>query len=168
MNYLLKLSICFILPLCGLPLYGQNVYRGMVSVKQNKAEVSHDSLYFDMDISIHGLKVNSRESLSLYPVLYHGADSLVLAPVVLNGGHKQRKIKRINVLKGKYRPGQTAYAMLTNDPTVKQIIAYKDTLNFQPWMKKAGLKLIGRIKDLDETTVQTYTDILTEDLKLYD
>ncbi|WP_080905045.1 DUF3868 domain-containing protein [Parabacteroides sp. Marseille-P3160] len=168
MNRILKFFIYSVFLLSGLPLSGQNVYQGMVFAKQNRVEVSHDTLYFDMDVSIHGLKVNSRESLSLYPVLYHGTDSLELAPIILNGAHKLRKIKRAKALKEKYILAENAYAMLSDDPTIKQIVEYKDTLHFQPWMKEAGLKLTGKIKDLSGKTIQIYTNILTENLKLSD
>jgi hypothetical protein len=166
MKHVFQIFFCLSFLIGGQSLAGQKVYEGMIYVRQNIAEVKNDSVYLSMDINIHGLKVNSRESLMLYPVLFHGSDSLQLPPVVLNGKKKQQKADRTIVLKGSYAPQKKAYAVLKNNPVIHQVVVYDTTLLYSPWMKEAGLKLIGETKNQNEKTVHLLFDTLTDDLKL--
>lgn len=147
-------------------LSGQKVYEGMVYVRQSVAEIKNDSVYLEMDINIHGLQVNNRESLSLYPTLFHEADSIKLPPVILYGKNKQRKVNRTIALEGRYSPQENAYVVLNNNPIIHQVVTYSQTLACSPWMKEAGLKLIGEVRDMDDNIIYTLSDTLTEDLRL--
>lgn len=166
MKQLLQIIICLSFLAGGQSLSGQKVYEGMIYVRQSIAEVKNDSVYLEMDINIHGLKVNSRESLVLYPTLFHESDSIKLPPVVLNGEKKQHKANRAISLNRSYAPQEKAYVVLKNDPIIHRVIAYNAALLYAPWMKEAGLKLIGETKNQDEKTVNTLSDILTDNLKL--
>lgn len=135
-------------------------------MKQNRIEVINDTLLFDMDILIQGLRVNRSESLTLYPILINNSDSLKLLPIVLNGSMVQRKVNRAVALKGQYVPQTKAFVVLKNDPVVPQIISYKDTLQYVPWMKECSLKLVGIVKDHNEKVIQVFSDLLTSDLNI--
>lgn len=168
MRFISSLVICLLcMPFVQL-LYGQEVYQGIVCIKQNQAQVRHDTLYIEMDISIQGLKVNDRESLSLYPTLFKGSDSLELAPIILNGKKMQQKADRAIKLQGRFEPQNSAYLALKNDPLTHKIIVYRDTLSFTPWMKEAGLKLTGHVKNQDGTIIQTSTNILTDKINFFE
>lgn len=162
----------FLLIICGLLLQGiqwlsaQKVYEGMVYIRENNAEVKNDSVYLDIDINIHGLKVNQRESLYLFPTLFHEADSIKLPPVVLNGAIKQRKINRTIAIEGSYKPQAKAYVVIENTPVIHRVVSYQTSLRHRPWMEKAGLKLIGEFKNQDGETVLILSDLLTDDLHL--
>lgn len=166
MRYLSQITLGFVLFLIAHSVTAQKVYEGMIYIKQNIAEASNDTLYFDMDVNIQGLKVNSNESLSLYPVIFNANDSLELPPIVLNGSKKHQQTERVIALKGNHPVRKEAFVILKNEQSFYQIVEYNDTLTFKPWMKGAGLKLNGLIKDKNEKEIQRFSDILTNDLKL--
>lgn len=166
MKHLFPLLISLIFLQGGQSLAAQKVYDGMIYIRQNIAEIRNDSVYLDMDINIHGLKVNKRESLYLFPVLFYGADSIKLAPVVLNGNSKQRKINRKIAIEGYYNPQRNAYVVIENNPIIHRVVSYSTSLRYQPWMDEAGLKLIGEFKNQDDKTTLTIVDLLTDDLLL--
>lgn len=166
MRHLFHILISILFLSGGQALFGQKVYEGMVCVKQNIAEVKNDSVYLEMDISIHGLNINSRESLVLYPTLFNDTDSVMLPPVIINGNTKQKKVNRAIKLKGRYPSQTNAYVVIENSPVIHRVIDYEKSLIYAPWMEKAGLKLIGKTTNQDEKTVNTFVDILTDDLKL--
>ena len=79
-------------------------YRGQVSVKQNRIEREGNSLRLDLTISVCGLSVGRYQTLSLMPMLRSDRDSVVMAPVVLNGANKQKMYDRILSSKTNVRP----------------------------------------------------------------
>lgn len=166
MKQLFQFIICLSFLLGGQSLSAQKVYEGMIYVRQGVTEVKNDSVYLEMDINIHGLKVNSRESLVLHPIIFHGSDSILLPPVILNGEIKQHKVNRAIALEGHYAPQKDAYVTIKNSPVIHQVITYNQTILYSPWMKKAGLKLVGEIKNKNEKTIKILSDTLTDDLKL--
>lgn len=166
MKRISQVIIFLIVLLGGQSLTAQEIYSGKVLVKQNRADVSNDTVYLEMEINIIGLEINSRESLSLYPVLSADKDSLTLPPVILNGAAMQRKADRAIRLKGSYTPQEKAFVVLRNEPEVHRTIVYRDTLTYRPWMKTAGLKLNGIIKDQNEKTLRIISNKLTPGMKL--
>lgn len=166
MKQLLRLILFFTPLIVGQTVQGQVVHKGIINMKQNRIEVINDTLLFDMDILIQGLRVNRSESLTLYPILINNSDSLKLLPIVLNGSMVQRKVNRAVALKGQYVPQTKAFVVLKNDPVVPQIISYKDTLQYVPWMKECSLKLVGIVKDHNEKVIQVFSDLLTSDLNI--
>ena len=79
-------------------------YRGQVSLKQNRIEREGNSLRLDLTISVCGLSVGRYQTLSLMPMLRSDRDSVVMAPVVLNGANKQKMYDRIVPLFGGETP----------------------------------------------------------------
>lgn len=142
-----------------------SVYRGMVNVKQNKAELSGDRLALDMNVSILGLSVGRHETLLLTPVLRSGSSSFRLQPIRINGANKQKMYRRALAFEGESAKGN-AYVILKSDPTLLQEIKYQKEIPFQPWMEHAELVLIGELNNYDNQPIQTYTDVLTDDLKV--
>lgn len=140
------------------------VYRGLVNIKQNKAEVVDGVLQLDMNIMLSGLPVGRYQTLTLTPVLRSGSNSLPLAPIRINGINKQKMYERTIAFQGKQVANGDAYIVLKCDPTLLQEVSYKKEVSFQPWMKDAELILVGELNNYDDIPVKTYTDVLTDHL----
>ncbi|WP_293710174.1 DUF3868 domain-containing protein [uncultured Parabacteroides sp.] len=150
-----------------LPSQAQtSVYQGMVNIKQNKIELEKGVLLLDMNVSLCGLSVARHQSLLLTPVLRNGSNSLRLQPIRVNGANKQKMYKRAVAFQGKVTADGNAYVILESDPALLQEIAYKKEVPFKPWMEHAELILVGELNNYDDIPVQTYTDVLTDDLNI--
>lgn len=141
-------------------------YRGMVKIKENKVEVANNTLLLDLNICLSGVSVGHHQSLLLTPVLRNGSNSLRLKPIVINGANKQKMYKREKAFKGKSAIDDIAYVILKSDPILLQEVAYKKEAPFQPWMEHAELILVGELTNYDNFVIQTYTDVLTDDLNI--
>lgn len=142
------------------------VYRGMVKVKQNKAELENGKLTLDMDFSIIGISAGRLQSFLLAPVLRNGSNSLRLQPIRINGANKQKMYQRALAFEGESAKGDV-YVVLKNDPTLLQEINYRKVIPYQPWMEHAELILIGELNNYNDRPIHTYTDLLTNDLNVY-
>lgn len=100
-------------------------YRGQVSVKQNRIEREGNSLRLDLTISVCGLSVGRYQTLSLMPMLRSDRDSVVMAPVVLNGANKQKMYDRTLVFEGKKAADGDAYTVIKNTPELIREIPYE-------------------------------------------
>lgn len=138
------------------------IYRGMVSVKENKVGVEDNVLTLNMDISLCGLSVGRYKTLTLIPMLRAGKDSVLLQPVVVNGVNKQKMYGRTLAFKGKEVADAGAYVVLKNDPSLIQQVSYKKAIPFQPWMKNAQLILVGEVSNYNGSPQQTFVNILTD------
>jgi len=169
----MKISLLYIL--CGLILSPfileaqdpqPKVYTGSVHIKQNVAEVRNDSVFLDMDITLYGVPVHSTNSLILTPVLFFEKDSLRLPYIRIHGKQKDRMYKRSVILSKGKKEDKSAYVVLRHDSIITQVISYRDTITYEPWMEEAGLLLEGSFKKYNDKLISTYTDVLTEDLNL--
>lgn len=142
------------------------VYQGMVNIKPNKIELEKGVLSLDMNVSLCGLSVARHQSLLLTPVLRNGNKSLRLQPIRVNGANKQKMYKRTLALQGKMVADGNTYVTLASDPALLQEITYKKEVPFQAWMEHAELILVGELNNYDDIPVQTYTDVLTDDLDI--
>ncbi|MDF9831433.1 DUF3868 domain-containing protein [Parabacteroides sp. PF5-6] len=142
------------------------VYTGSVHVKQNVAEVRNDSVFLDMDITLYGVPVHSDNTLLLTPVLLTEKDSLRLPYIRIHGTQKDRMYKRsVTLSKGK-KEDRSAYVILRHDSLITQVVSYRDTLAYEPWMKEASLLLEGSFLKYNGKPSAIYRDMLTEDLYL--
>lgn len=164
--YIMLLAAGLVFSAGAQPEARQEVYRGEVSVKQNKAEYVNNKLVLDFDISLCGLDVGRYQSLVLMPMLRFGRDSLIMPPVVVNGANKQKMYERAVALKGEEAAREAAYSIVKNDPRFIQVISYKKTLPYRPWMSKAQLVLIGELENYQGEAIQTFINVLTNELDL--
>lgn len=164
--YIMLLASGLVLPAQAQREAQQEVYRGEVAVKQNKAEFIKNKLVLDFDISLCGLAVGRYQSLVLMPMLRFGRDSLIMPPVIVNGTNKQKMYERAVALKGEEAAREAAYSIVKNDPKYIQVISYKKTLPYRPWMSKAQLVLIGELENYEGEAVQTFINVLTNELDL--
>ena len=124
-------------------------YRGQVSVKQNRIEREGNSLRLDLTISVCGLSVGRYQTLSLMPMLRSDRDSVVMAPVVLNGA-----------------ADGDAYTVIKNTPELIREIPYELSIPYQPWMKNAALILVGELDNYEGAPLRTFVNVLTEHLDI--
>lgn len=150
-----------------LPSQAQtSIYQGMVNIKPNKIELEKGVLSLDINVCLYGLSVARHQSLLLTPVLRNGDNSLRLQPIRLNGANKQKMYKRALAFQGKVAANGDAYVILESNPALLQEVAYKKEVPFHAWMEHAELILVGELNNYDDIPVQTYTDVLTDDLNI--
>lgn len=140
-------------------------YRGLVTVKQNRAERVGNRLELDMDIAFNGVAVGRYESLSVMPMLRCSTDSLVMAPIVLNGANKQKMYDRALILHGKEVANDGAYAVVKNIP-LRIEVSYRQSIPYYPWMRDAQLCLVGELCDYHGSPIQAFVNVLTETMKV--
>lgn len=159
--------ICFLMVGLLLPAGAQvpvQTYQGQVSVKQNHIEREGNTLRIDLTISVSGLSVGRYQTLSLMPMLRSGKDSLLMAPVVLNGVNKQKMYDRTVVFQGKEVADGHAYTVIRNTPLLIREIPYRISLPYRPWMKESQLVLVGELDNYEGSPVRTFVNILTDRL----
>lgn len=142
------------------------VYRGQVSVKQNRAERKGGMVEMDADLSLCGLSVGRYQTLTLIPMLRGEADSLLLPPVVIKGANKYKMYQRTLALRGKEAAADGAYAVLKNDPFLIQVVSYKKAFPYRPWMSGAAFILVGELENYEGEPIQTFINVLTDRLDL--
>ena len=138
--------------------FGQQAYKGQLSVTDQHLSVRDGDLHVGMKVSYDRLKLPSDESVTLIPVLRSGDRSLELPSVVVNGTVKQRAYHRHEVLasasKSTGSPAtgasrkQVAPAapalVVRNTPKDSRQLTYKTEVPYAEWMKDAVLMLRTR------------------------
>jgi hypothetical protein len=59
-----------------------------------------------------------------------------------------------------------AYAVLKSDKGVIQLVPFKRAIAFKPWMNNCQLIIIGEVKDYNNNTIQTFSNILQQRLAI--
>ena len=93
-------------------------------------------------------------------------DSVVMAPVVLNGVNKQKMFDRTLVFEGKKAADGDAYTVIKNTPELIREIPYELSIPYQPWMKNAALILVGELDNYEGAPLRTFVNVLTEHLDI--
>ena len=120
----------------------------------------------DLTISVCGLSVGRYQTLSLMPMLRSDRDSVVMAPVVLNGANKQKMYDRTLVFEGKKAADGDAYTVIKNTPELIREIPYELSIPYHPWMKNAALILVGELDNYEGAPLRTFVNVLTEHLDI--
>ena len=107
-----------------------------------------------------------RGQVSLMPMLRSDRDSVVMAPVVLNGVNKQKMFDRTLVFEGKKAADGDAYTVIKNTPELIREIPYELSIPYQPWMKNAALILVGELDNYEGAPLRTFVNVLTEHLDI--
>ena len=118
------------------------------------------------NVSVCGLSVGRYQTLSLMPMLSSDRDSVVMAPVVLNGVNKQKMFDRTLVFEGKKAADGDAYTVIKNTPELIREIPYELSIPYQPWMKNAALILVGELDNYEGAPLRTFVNVLTEHLDI--
>ena len=125
-----------------------------------------NSLRLDLTISVCGLSVGRYQTLSLMPMLRSDRDSVVMAPVVLNGANKQKMYDRTLVFEGKKAADGDTYTVIKNTPELIREIPYELSIPYHPWMKNAALILVGELDNYEGAPLRTFVNVLTEHLDI--
>ena len=141
-------------------------YRGQVSVKQNRIEREGNSLRLDLTISVCGLSVGRYQTLSLMPMLRSDRDSVVMAPVVLNGANKQKIVRPyLSFRRQESRRWRRLYGNQEH-PGTDPRNPYELSIPYHPWMKNAALILVGELDNYEGAPLRTFVNVLTEHLDI--
>ena len=127
--------------------FGQQAYKGQLSVTDQHLSVRDGDLHVGMKVSYDRLKLPSDESVTLIPVLRSGDRSLELPSVVVNGTVKQRAYHRHEVLASasKARKNNNSTSVVVrNTPKDSRQLTYKTEVPYAEWMKDAVLMLRTR------------------------
>lgn len=134
-----KTFIFFSLLICNL-LPAQNV---KLDITPHFLGVRADSLLLSMDISVEIEKMESKNAISLTPVLA-GQDRRVLLPaILLNGKQKQKLYLRNQILRKKsgHKEDAATYLVAGINESHSRNITYRISLPAEEWMKEATLLL---------------------------
>lgn len=93
-------------------------------------------------------------------------DSVVMAPVVLNGANKQKMYDRTLVFEDKKAADGDAYTVIKNTPELIREIPYELSIPYHPWMKNAALILVGELDNYEGAPLRTFVNVLTEHLDI--
>ncbi|MDH6389747.1 chemotaxis protein histidine kinase CheA [Parabacteroides sp. PFB2-12] len=119
------------------------VYKGKAFVEDYDLFMQNDSAFFQATICVTDIPLVKYHTLTITPVLCSGSESLELAPIVLQGGNKDKYYRRAAQLSKGEKAIQSAYVVWKNEPKKIQVVKYKKTLLSQPWMEDARLVLKG-------------------------
>jgi tetratricopeptide (TPR) repeat protein len=120
----------------------RTLYNGQISVQPSELFQKGDSLYIKMefDVPVKDLKIGSRRSLTLIPVLEGASGRLTLPPVQVNGKNRHKAYRRTRSLEKKQRAEEEFYAVMRSDN--RSVIRYNYEIPYQEWMKDARLDII--------------------------
>ncbi|MDH6311708.1 hypothetical protein M2137_000467 [Parabacteroides sp. PFB2-10] len=119
------------------------VYKGKAFVEDYELFVENDSAFFQATICMTDIPLVKYHTLTITPILYFGSETFELAPIVLQGGNKDKYYRRATRLSKGEKAIRPAYVILKNEPKKMQVVYYKETLQARPWMKNARLALKG-------------------------
>lgn len=111
-----------------------------VSVTCNELIKKGNSLYIDAVINVSGEKIKSTRSLTLTPVLEGKTEKMGLPSVLLMGKRSAKVYEREKALHN-LKDEEPHFAVINTSKEEGQVIPYKMTLTYEPWMKDARLVL---------------------------
>lgn len=135
--------LCTVTVLPGNAQQKKMIYDGQVTVLPTELKQEGDSLFLkmDIDIPVNQLKLASKRSLTLIPVL-EGTDGRMTFPsILINGKNRHKAYKRMLALdKENVELSGAAYAVVKSGkaPTIH----YTQQVPFENWMKDARLNMV--------------------------
>ena len=142
----MKMKAIYILLILLAPALAMAQYKGKINVTPLKLEQKGDSLYISIDINMQDVRVDTRRSVELIPVLTAPEMEKALPAVLLKGKSNyhiwQRKLTLMN---RKERLGYLQDAPYTVAKGFKskdeRRITYNKVIPFEAWMKDARLDI---------------------------
>ncbi|MDL2281880.1 DUF3868 domain-containing protein [Parabacteroides sp. OttesenSCG-928-G06] len=133
------------------------VYKGKAFVEDYSLFIQNDSAFFKATVCMTDIPLRKYYTLTITPVICSGTDSLELAPIVLQGGNKDKYYRRAARLSKGEKVIQPAHIVWKNKPEYIQVVKYKETLHSQPWMEDAQLVLKGTYTRYHGAEVEDYS-----------
>lgn len=119
----------------------RTLYNGQISVLPSELSQKGDSLYIKMefDVPVKDLKISSRRSLTLIPVLEGAKGRMTLPAVQVNGRNRHKAYLRSQSLQ-KNNIDEELYAVVRSDN--HSVVRYNYEVPYQEWMKDARLDIV--------------------------
>lgn len=141
--------------LAGLPLQAKDKPFQLIRGLLYRMERVDSCMVLDMNLDLRGVRLAPDCTVYLIPRLIAGADSLDLAPVMLNGPQSDLMYRRRKALGKFIEP--TVYephAVLREGDHELPVINYrKDDIAWLPWMEKADIVVLYRSYNADDRLV---------------
>lgn len=134
---------CMLLePVC-MSLHAQDSTFQVVRTLLYRLERRDTRLVLDMNIDLRGVSLTPDCTVYLYPWLRGGADSLMLAPVMLNGPQSDLMYRRRKALGtvGKIEKLPPYVVLREGDHPLPCVNYHRTDIPYQPWMDSAGIVL---------------------------
>ncbi len=145
----------------------QKVYQGNVTISPYELNQRGDSLYIGMNVDMTGLKIDSRRSLDLIPVIrIPDGKEKELPSIRICGRNRYRAYKRELALMGKEHSLLEAenYTVVRDKRNIP--VDYKYALPFEDWMKDARLDLKEDLCGCGGATQQVSVERLADNISL--
>lgn len=114
-----------------------------VTVVSNDLKQQGKDLYINATITVRSDLVNSKESLTLTPVLESSAQKMGLPSILINGKNRNKVYQReiaLNNLKDEPR-----FVVINAKEVPVATVSYEMTIPFEPWMKDARFVLVQNL-----------------------
>ncbi|WP_320889067.1 DUF3868 domain-containing protein [Bacteroides sp.] len=120
----------------------RTLYNGQISVLPSELSQKGDSLYIKMefDVPVKDLKISSRRSLTLIPVLEGAKGRMTLPAVQVNGRNRHKAYLRSQSLQKNNIADEELYAVVRSDN--HSVVRYNYEVPYQEWMKDARLDIV--------------------------
>jgi|UniRef100_UPI0035656D3A hypothetical protein len=120
----------------------RTLYNGQISVLPSELSQKGDSLYVKMefDVPVKDLKISSRRSLTLIPVLEGANGRMTLPAVQVNGKNRHKAYLRSRALEKNNEADEELYAVVRSDN--RSVVRYNYEVPYQEWMKDARLDIV--------------------------
>ena len=140
--YITILACLFLFPLW-ISLHARGNTFQVVRVLIYRLERLDSCMVVDMNIDLGDVSLAPDCTVCLYPCLRNGADSLVLAPVMLNGPQSDLMYRRRKALgtAGKIEKIAPYVVLREGDHPLPRINYYRADIPYRPWMDRAKVIL---------------------------
>lgn len=166
MNMRVKRLIFYIVPFLVLAfnarLSAQKIGDGRIEIWGRQAYVSDNMVFIDMEINYFELKLGSRESVRLTPVIRGDNHRICLPPVIINGSEQHKIYRRSIVFDEREKKGDECYdkeplAVIDIEQAPVKSYRYKTTVPLSDEIGNAVL-LIETQENIGTKKSKTYED----------
>lgn len=139
----IAITACMLLePVC-MSLHAQDSTFQVVRALLYRLERKDSCMMLDMNIDLHGVHLTPDCTVCLYPWLRNGADSLMLAPIMLNGPQSDLMYRRRKALGtvSKIEKLPPYVVLREGDHPLPRVNYYQTDIPYRPWMDSAQVVL---------------------------
>ncbi|MDR0976423.1 MAG: DUF3868 domain-containing protein, partial [Prevotellaceae bacterium] len=140
----IALTLLLSLPAGTAALHAQGSYDGRIWADHTQALHRGDSVYFDIDLLLEDIIVDSERSLTLTPMLETDTQSKTLPSVLINGYQRQKLYQRALELSGR---SDAYYMVIESKRNPEQpgyydrAVEYSVAFPYEAWMDSARIVL---------------------------
>lgn len=138
MNIKIFLLVFLALSVCGNVFSQKKNYNAKVLVVKNILREKGGYIEVDLRIHFDSIRMASRRTLTLVPVLKSDSAQLLLPEIWINGKNRQKVYERRKALNSGLEIYEDAYVIL-DVKTAGKAVDYKASIPFEYWMRNAHL-----------------------------